>query len=233
MAAKAQRSGIDWPAIRRLYEATVRREFSTRQIARDHGVTETAIRKKAKAEKWLRRDQRENLLCGSRSNLDKIVGWPRHRFGRSERGSSFSPDEYGGRATGGVASVLSAPMSPAEPETDRARVRKLPLRRELPPIKSREDRKVTPEDLIDRLSHVADSLLYHIRIAIDRRDTVIKMMEEWEPSTGGRIAAKYAVLQKEVDLKKLSAALLNVTIVVKFIDDQSSGRRAKGATSGR
>jgi hypothetical protein len=229
MPAKTQRSGIDWPAIRRLYEATATGDFSTRQIARDHGLSETAIRKKAKAEKWLRRDQRERLLYGSRSGLDlKIVDWSRHRLGRLERASSFGPDEQGdGRATGDV----SAAMAPAESEIDGApaRTRIAQPRRKLPPIKSREGRKVASEDLIDGLSHAAEALICQIKNAIDYRDTLIKVIEGWEEGTDGKVAPRFAALQKEVDLKKLSAALLDTMMVVKFIVDQSSSSRASGA----
>ena len=202
MPGRTRRSAIDWPAIRQRFEATGQRELSTRQIARDHGVTETAIRKKARAESWLRRDQREYLLSGSRSRLGaKIIDWPR--------------------------SALSAQMPRTGPDLEQ------PMRRDLPPTKLREGRKVSSEDLIDSLSHLAQSLVFQLKIAIDRRNTVVKMIEEWEPGTVGRMEAKYSILQKEFDLKKLSAALLNVAMVYKIIANHSSDRRAEGAASGR
>src|ERR1700749_782851 len=78
MPGKTRRAAIEWPVIRQRYETTSRREVSTRQIARDHGITETAIRKKAKGESWLRRDQREYLLSGRRSGSGaEIIDWPR------------------------------------------------------------------------------------------------------------------------------------------------------------
>jgi hypothetical protein len=107
------------------------------------------------------------------------------------------------------------------------------MRRDLPPTKLREGRKVSSEDLRDDLSHLAQSLVSQLEIAIDRRNTVIKMIEECELGTGGRMAAKYSVLQKDFDLKKLSAALLNLAMVYKIIANHSSGSRAEGIASGR
>jgi hypothetical protein len=212
MPVKSQRSAIDWPAIRQRFEATGQRELSARQIARDHGVSETAVRKRARAESWLRRDQREYLLYGSRSGLGaKIIDWPR--------------------------SALSAQMPRTEPDLERAcgaTTIRQPMRRDLPPTKLREGRKVSSEELRDGLSHLAQSLFSQLEIALDRRNTVIKMIEECEPSTGGRMAAKYSVFRKEeFDLNKLSAALLNLAMVYKIIASRSSGSRAGGATSGR
>jgi hypothetical protein len=53
--------------------------MSTRQIARDFGLSETAIRKKARAECWLRRDVAEDGVSAIRSHLGEgIVGQHRH-----------------------------------------------------------------------------------------------------------------------------------------------------------
>jgi hypothetical protein len=210
MPGKARRPAIDWLAIRQRFETTGQREASTRQIARDNGVTETAIRKKARAESWLRRDQRERLLYGDRSGLGaKIIDWPRP--------------------------ALSAQMPRTEPDLERGRggttLRQL-MHRDLPPTKLREGRKVSSEDLRDGLSYAAQSLLSQLYIAIDRRSAVIKMIGEWEPETGRKMAAKYSVLQKEFDLKKLTAALLNIAMVYKIIATHSSDSTVEGAASG-
>jgi hypothetical protein len=124
-------------------------------------------------------------------------------------------------------SALSAQMPRTEPDLEK------PMRRDLPPTKLHEGRKVSSEDLIDSMSHLAQSLVFQLEIAIDRRNTVVKMIEEWEPGTVGRMEAKYSILQKEFDLKKLSAALLNVAMVCKIIANHSSDRRTEGAASGR
>jgi hypothetical protein len=223
MMNEIQRSPIDWPTIRRVYEASAGRDLSTRQIARDHGVTEAGIRKKAKVEKWLRRDQREHLLSGSRSALGfRIVESPRHTGGRSERASTIGPDDqYDDRARSGVTSVMSEIESARTPTPIARRVR-----RALPRIKLRKDRNITSEDLVDGLSHVAESLICQIKNAIDHRDMLIKVVEDWDEGVDGKVTAKFAALLKEVDLKKLSAALLNTMIVVKFINDQRSGGAA-------
>lgn len=206
-----QRSAIDWPAIRQRFEATNQRDVSTRQIARDHGISETAVRKKARTESWLRRDQRERLLYGGRSGLGaKIIDWPQP--------------------------ALSTRMRRAEPDFEPSRggtILHRPIRRGLPPTKLREGQKVSSEDLIDGLSHTAQSLLLQLNVMIDRRNTVIKMIEEGEPGTGGKMAAKYSVLQKEFALKKLTAVLLNIATVYEIIVNHSSDSRAKGAASGR
>lgn len=210
------KSGINWPMIRSIYEATAWREVSTRQIARDHNITETAIRKRAKAEKWLRRDQRDNLLYGGQSDSRfKKVDWPRHRVGWSERAGSFDPAAHGERVM-----AESAPMPLTEREIERARARI--VRRALPPVKLRENRKVTSEELVDGLSSVAVSLLDLIENALDRRDTLIELIAEGEQRAGGKMVARYVALQKEVDLKKLSAAALSTMMVIKFVLDQRS-----------
>ena len=64
MARKKQTettSSIDWARIRKRFEATTSKEISGRDLAADFGITEGTIRARAKAEGWLRRDQREKL----------------------------------------------------------------------------------------------------------------------------------------------------------------------------
>lgn len=94
-------------------------------------------------------------------------------------------------------------------------------------------RKVSHDDLIDGLSHAAQSLLSQLDIAIDRRNVVIKMIEEWEPGISGKMPAKYSVLRKELELKTLASVLLNLVTICKFIVDHSLGGRATGAVSRR
>lgn len=190
MADSTRKAAVDWPMIRQRYEATDRREASTRQIARDHRISETAVRKKAKAESWLRRDQREYLLYGKRAGSGaKIIDWP------------------GSRLRG-------------KPVLTRAH-------------RERGDRKVSSQDLIDGLSDVAQSLLSELKIAIDRRKIIIRMIEEWEPGSGGRLTAKYSALQKEVDVKRLASAALNIAMVSKIITEISSGGGKENAASKR
>ena len=62
----SDKPGFDWEAIEREYRAGL---FSVREIARKHGLSETAIRKRAKAEGWeraladeVRRRAREKLV---------------------------------------------------------------------------------------------------------------------------------------------------------------------------
>jgi len=190
MAGKTRIAAIDWPGIRQRYESTGRRDVSTRQIARDHGITEAAVRKKAKAERWLRRDQREYLLYGRRSGLGaEIVDWPRPRL---QRGPS-------------------------------------PVR----PYRGREDRKISSQDLIDGLSRAAQSLLSELQLAIDRREIIIKMIEEWEPGTGRRLPIRYSALEKEIDIKRLATALHNMSMVCETIADLSSRVGTGSASSKR
>ena len=59
--------------------------MSTRQVARDHGLSETAIRKRARAEYWLRRDVSDAGGVAVRSGFsDGIVG--HHRRERPRPG---------------------------------------------------------------------------------------------------------------------------------------------------
>lgn len=51
MGGEAKRKTPDWEAIEREYRAG---QLSIRQIAANHGVTDTAIRKRAKSEEWVR-----------------------------------------------------------------------------------------------------------------------------------------------------------------------------------
>jgi transposase-like protein len=44
----------DWPKIKQAYEGVGAAELSTREIARQHGIAESTIRKRAKIEKWAR-----------------------------------------------------------------------------------------------------------------------------------------------------------------------------------
>ena len=215
-----QRSAADWPAIRRLYEATTRGDFSTRQIARGHGITETAIRKRAKIGNWLRRDQWENLAFTRRDKPDlKDIDRGRRRLGmaRSAKQSGPARDHH---------VMGDAPMPTAEKSAQiRARASIRPLvRRDVPSIGSQEAQKVNFEELQDILCQTAEfSLLCQLADAIANRDSLIAMIGEWHQDTGGKMV-QYAALQKALDLKQLSSVLRSTAETIKIIDDLS--RRA-------
>lgn len=63
-------SRIDWEQIERQYRAGV---VSLREIGRDHGVSDTAIRKRAKADGW-ERDLTEKVKERSRAKLVRTLG---------------------------------------------------------------------------------------------------------------------------------------------------------------
>jgi hypothetical protein len=109
------------------------------------------------------------------------------------------------------------------PRYRESRIHKPPL-----PIKRREDREVSSEDLIDSLSRLAETLMCQINMELDYRDILIKTIRGWEESVEGKKIDKFAALLKEVDLRKISKAALDLTHVVRFIDNRRSGRKHNG-----
>lgn len=63
--AKKQRKSVDWEGVEREYRAGIR---SLRDIADEFGITETAIRKKAKKEEWTR-----DLSAKVKAKADELV----------------------------------------------------------------------------------------------------------------------------------------------------------------
>jgi hypothetical protein len=61
---------VDWEAIERAYRPGV---LSLREIAREHGVSDTAIRKRAKAEGWVR-DLVEKVKARTKDKLVRSLG---------------------------------------------------------------------------------------------------------------------------------------------------------------
>jgi len=80
------RSKADWEAIEREYRAG---QLSIREIGRKHGVSDTAVRKEAKARGWVRGEAAPVRTEGSRANRSEPTG------GEQSRDHLYKPGESG------------------------------------------------------------------------------------------------------------------------------------------
>jgi hypothetical protein len=226
---------IEWPAIRKLYEATHSRDFSVREIARRNGVTEGAIRKKAKAQNWSRRDQRDEIRAGG-ADVDLCIAtnsdWKRSEEGASKVPAIRSSEDRDDATRDTTKGVLAPSGSDAAPQAERERIRS-PIReleqRDKPSIVKRKSRKLSAGQLVDSGRDAAEALICQLRDAIGNRDTLMDMLEEWNMDHGDhpRRVEKYAAMHQALQLKELSLALRNAVNVVKSLYDQQEKVRAE------